>query len=367
MKKLGKQTTEFLDPPQVNAAASIVGSKEQQGPLGGYFEEVISDPYNNQATWDQAQIKLSKNAVEKVLQKDNRSREEIDLLLGGDLLNQTVASNFAARQFPISFLGLFGACSTIVQGLAVGSMLVEGGAAQRVIPFTSSHYQATERQFRTPNEYGDKYPPYKQRTVTGAGAFIVSTQQGGAQITEATLGQVVDLGVKDPKNLGAAMAPAAADTIVQHLTDTGRAPADYDLIATGDLGEIGKGLTQDLLAEEGCKVEENYDDCGVMIYNSDQKVGAGGSGCACSAVVLASYLLPQVMYGQLERVLIVGTGALLNSTIPLQGESIPCIAHAVVLETTGQITTGIGRQSVRDKLAAKIEPINEDNSAGDEG
>ncbi|GAB6139153.1 stage V sporulation protein AD [Halanaerobaculum tunisiense] len=367
MQQQGKQSIKYDNAPQVIAADSIVGSKENQGPLGEYFEQVIPDGYDGQDTWEQAQIKMTNDVLNNVLQKAKLAKPDIDYLLAGDLLDQTVASNFGARNFPAPFLGLFGACSTMIEALAVGGMMIDGGAANKVLSYTSSHYQATERQFRTPNEYGDKYPPYKQRTVTGAGAVILSDKAGGAQVGGATLGKVVDLGVGDPKDMGAAMAPAAADTILQHLEDFNRSPSDYDLIVSGDLGRVGKSLTVELLQEKGCQVADNYDDCGAMIYNSQQKVGAGGSGCGCSAVVVSSYFLPQLMYDNLDRILVVGTGALLNSLTPLQGETIPCIAHAVTLEGTGNIVQGIGRKQVKEKLSTKIEPVNIEDLSGNEG
>ncbi|OCL27007.1 stage V sporulation protein AD [Orenia metallireducens] len=357
MKKLGKQTVQFDNPPQIISSASVVGNKESQGPLADYFDQVISDGYNNQQTWEKAQMKMTEDVVNNALDKVNLTKDDIDCLLAGDLLNQIVASNFAARKFPIPFLGLFGACSTMIEAMAIGSMMIDGGAANQVVTFTSSHYQATERQYRTPNEYGDKYPPYKQWTVTGSGAMILSNQVGGVAVTMATLGKVVDLGVKDPKDMGSAMAPAAADTILNHLEDSDRSPSDYDLIVTGDLGQVGKEITIDLLAEQGCDVSKNFDDCGVMIYSSNQNCGAGGSGCGCSAVVASSYLLPQLMYGNFNRILLLGTGALLNPVTSLQGESIPCIAHAVVLERTGHLTEGIGRPSIQDNLSTKIEDL----------
>ncbi len=346
---------EFVNPPQFMSAASIVGNKESKGPIGDYFDEVISDGYNKQKTWDQAQIKMTSDLLDSLLDKAKLSKDDIDCLIAGDLLNQMVASNFAVRDFPTPFLGVYGACSTMIEAVAIGGVMIDGGGVNQIIAFTSSHYQATERQYRTPNEYGDKYPPFKQRTVTGAGGVIMSNTQGGVQLREATLGKVVDLGVADPRDMGSAMAPAAADTLLQHFEDTGRDPSYYDLILTGDLGELGKKLTKELLEETGCHLGDNYDDCGVLIYNSKQKVGAGGSGCGCSAVVLASYVLPQLMYGHLKRVLILGTGALLNPTLSLQGETIPSIAHAVTLESTGHLVEGIGRKKIQNKLADKIE------------
>lgn len=357
MKKLGQQTVKFNNLPQIISSASIVGKKEFEGPLGEYFDDTITDAYHKQNSWELAQIKMTEDLLIKVLAKIDLAQADIDYLLAGDLLNQIIASNFAARDFPASFIGLYGACSTMVEALALSSLIIDGGAADNALAFSSSHYQATERQFRTPNEYGDKYPPYKQRTVTGGGAVIISNQKGGVQVTEATFGKVVDLGVKDPQDMGAVMAPAASDTILQHLADTGRDPDYYDLIITGDLGEVGKKVTIDLLAEQGCQVENNYDDCGVLIYNSQQKVGAGGSGCGCSAVVAASYLLPQIMHNNYSKVLLLGTGALLNPTINLQGETIPGIAHAVALENTGGLTQGIGRKDMRRDLTTSIENL----------
>ncbi|AGB40567.1 stage V sporulation protein AD [Halobacteroides halobius DSM 5150] len=367
MQKQGNQTIKFDNPPQIISSASIVGNKENQGPLGEYFDEVISDGYNKQPTWEQAQIKMTKDVMDKTLYKASLSKSDLDYLLAGDLLDQAIASNFSARKFPVPFIGLYGACSTMIEAMALGAMMIDGGAANKVLTYTSSHYQATERQFRTPNEYGDKYPPYKQRTVTGAGATVLSDKQGGVQISEATFGKIVDLGVSDPQDMGSAMAPAASDTILQHLNDVGRSPSDYDLIVTGDLGKVGKSLVMELLSEKGCNVEQNFADCGVMLYNSSQKVGAGGSGCGSSAIVVSSYLLPQLMYRNLDRILVLGTGALLNSVTPLQGETIPCIAHAITLTATGHLVKGIGRKKAKDNLATKIETVKIENLSGNEG
>ncbi|MGM0501267.1 MAG: stage V sporulation protein AD [Bacillota bacterium] len=357
MRKIGQQTIKFDNLPQIISSASIVGAKEFEGPLGEYFDQVLLDSYHQQKSWEFAQIKMTKDVINKVLDKVNLPQGSIDYLLGGDLLNQIVASNFSVRDFPAAFLGLYGACSTMIQATALAAVMVDGGAADKALAFSSSHYQATERQFRTPNEYGDKYPPYKQRTVTGAGALIVSNQPGGVQLTEATFGKIIDLGITDPQDMGGAMAPAAADTILQHLEDTGRTPEEYDLIITGDLGLVGKKLTIKLLAEQGCNIKANYDDCGVLIYNTTQKIGVGGSGCGCSAVVTASYLLPRLMHNNYNKILLLGTGALLNPTISLQGESIPCIAHAVVLESTGSLSAGIGREDIRNDLVKPIEDL----------
>ncbi len=359
MKKLGKQTIEFDLYPQVIAASSIVGPCEKEGPLGEFFDQIIEDGYNQQNTWEDAQIKMAEDVIKSVLAKAKLSQDQIDYLLAGDLLNQTAASNFAAEKFSIPFLGLFGACSTIVEALIVAAIMVEGNAANNALAFTSSHYQATERQFRTPNEYGDKYPPYKQKTVTAAGGILLDKKEGGCQIREATVGKIVNLGIKDAQDLGSAMAPAAADTILQHFQDTGRTPDDYDLIITGDLGKLGKDMLLSLLNEQGFEINDSYKDCGVEIYNDQQKVGAGGSGCGCSAAVITSYLLPELMIGKFNKIFVLGTGALLNPTTILQKHSIPAIAHGVVIESSGHVKSGIGNQKSRQILS---ESINEQES-----
>jgi stage V sporulation protein AD len=236
----------------------------------------------------------------------------------------------------------------MVEGMVLGAILIDGGYGSRTVNFTSSHYQGAERQYRTPNEYGDKYPGYKQWTVTGSGATLLAKDGQGPVVTEATIGKVIDLGVKDPKDMGAAMAPAAADTILQHLNDTNRSPEEYDLIVTGDLGEVGSELLQELLTEKDIDLTKNHDDCGMIIYNSDQKVGAGGSGCACSATVAASYLLPYINNNHFNRIFLVATGALLSPLTNLQGESIPGIAHGIVIENDSK-SDAIGNQEYEQR------------------
>lgn len=342
-KSIGEQTIRFESQPKIISSAAIVGPKEGEGPLGDYFDEVLSDSYYQQQTWEKAERKMTKQTVDLLLQKVKLSGDKIDYLLGGDLLNQTITSNFAALKFPIPYLGIYGACSTMAEGMILGAVLIDGGFARRTINFTSSHYQGAERQYRTPNEYGDKYPGYKQWTATGAGATLLAEDGQGPVVTEATVGQVIDLGVTDPKDLGSAMAPAAADTILQHLQDVDRTPEEYDLIVTGDLGEVGSKLLKELTGEKNIDLTENHDDCGLMLYNSDQGVGAGGSGCACSAVVTASYLLPYLNNNNFERIFLVATGALLSPLTNLQGDSIPCIAHGIVIENQSK-NSAIGNQ-----------------------
>ncbi|MBM7623578.1 stage V sporulation protein AD [Sporohalobacter salinus] len=347
-KLIGEQTISFESQPKIISSSAIAGPKEGDGPLGEYFDKVLEDSYYQQDTWERAERKMTKENIDLLLRKARLSPDKIDYLVGGDLLNQVVTSNFAALKFPVPYFGIYGACSTLSEGLILGATLIDGGFGDRVINFTSSHYQSAERQYRTPNEYGDKYPPYKQWTATGTGAMILSRDGFGPIITEATPGQVVDLGVKDPRDMGSAMAPAAADTILQHLEDTKRTPNDYDLIVTGDLAEVGSKLLTELLEEKGVDIADTHDDCGLMLYNSDQNVGAGGSGCACSAVVTASYLFPYLNIGNFSRILVVATGALLNPLTSLQGDSIPCIAHGVVIENKSK-SDAIGSLETKGK------------------
>ena len=247
-------------------------------------------------------------------------------------MNQIVTANFCARQLQVPFLGLYAACATCAESLVLSSMVIDGGFAERVLTFVSSHYQTAERQYRMPTEYGSQYPPYKQWTVTGSGAFIIGKNGHGPRITHATVGKIMDFGVIEPNDMGSAMAPAAADTIIQHLKDLNRRPEDYDLIATGDLGVVGRTMVRELLAEVNYDVDAYLEDCGAMLFDDKQKVGAKGSGCAASAIVMASYLYEKLMQGQFNRIMLVGTGALLSPTTTLQGESIPGIAHALTIE-----------------------------------
>lgn len=351
-KTIGQQTIKFESKPKIISSAAIVGPKEGAGPLGEYFDKVLSDSYYQEQTWEKAERKMAQENIDLLLQKAKLSPDKIDHLIAGDLLDQTVTSNFVARKLPIPYLGIYGACSTMVEGMILGGTLIDGGYARRTVNFTSSHYQGAERQYRTPNEYGDQYPSYKQWTATGSGATLLAKDGSGPVITEATVGKVVDLGVKDPMDLGSAMAPAAADTILQHLNDTGRNPEYYDLIITGDLAEVGSKLLKELLNEEGVDLAKNHDDCGLLLYNSDQGVGAGGSGCACSAIVTASYLLPYLNNNHYDRIFVVATGALLSPITSLQGETIPCIAHGIVIENESKNKDAIGNQEYEYRQTA---------------
>lgn len=330
-KKLGQQTIAFVDPPVILATASIVGPKEGQGPLGTQFDMVTQDNLVGEDTWEKAERKMLKESCQMAVKKAKLANRDIDFMMAGDLLNQIISANFTARDMGIPFIGLYGACSTMFEGLALGSMLVDGGYAGHVLVAASSHYDTAERQYRFPTEMGVQRPMTAQWTVTGAGAAVLGGQGQGPAITHATIGKVIDLGIKDGNDMGSAMAPAAADTIIQHFEDTGRRPSDYDLIVTGDLASIGRALTEQLVRQAGYDISKNFTDCGILIFDPAQDTHAGGSGCGCSAVVLG-YLLKEMAAGKFRRILGIGTGALLSPTSSFQGESIPGIGHAVAID-----------------------------------
>jgi stage V sporulation protein AD len=332
-KKLGKQTIAFESPPIISGAASIVGPKEGQGPLGKYFDVVMPDSLNGEQTWEKAERKMLKTSCNNAIQKAGLKCQQIDFMMAGDLLNQIISANFTARDLEIPFIGLYGACSTMFEGIAIGAMLIDGGYAENILTAASSHYDTAERQFRFPTEMGVQRSLTAQWTVTGAGAVVLSGYGTGPAVTHATVGKVVDLGVDDANDMGSAMAPAAADTITQHFRDTGRSPGDYDLIVTGDLASMGGQLIQKLVKQAGYDISGNYTDCGNLIYHSSQDTHAGGSGCGCSAVVLTAYLIKKIVEKKYKRILVIGTGALLSPTSNLQGETIPGIGHAVVIDS----------------------------------
>lgn len=335
-KKLGLQTVKFKNPPSIISTSSIVGPKESEGPLREYFDIKLEDDLFGEKSWEKAESKMVREAVRNAIDRANLKPEDIDYYFGGDLLNQIISSSFAARELQIPFFGLYGACSTMTESLSLGAMNIDGGYADYVVAATSSHFCSAERQFRFPLEHGNQRPPTSQWTVTGSGAAILSKKGNGPYITYVTTGRVMDFGIKDANNMGAAMAPAAADTILRHFKDTGFNPKDYDLIITGDLGKVGRDLTVDLVSKNGYDISPNFTDCGIEIFDiENQDVHAGGSGCGCSAVVFCGYLYNQLITGNLKRVLLISTGALLSPTSTMQGESIPGIAHAVAIERMG--------------------------------
>jgi stage V sporulation protein AD len=334
MIRQGARSWVFPKPPVIVGAGAVVGPDEGEGPLAEDFDLVHPDLQIGQPSWEKAERALLEQAADIALQHAGVRKEEIQFFVGGDLMNQLISNTFAARTLGIPYLGVFGACSTSMESLALASQLVAAGAADRALAGTCSHNCTAEKQFRYPTEYGSQKPPTAQYTVTGAGAAVVASDGTGPVVTAATIGKVVDLGIKDPFNMGAAMAPAAVDTIQGHLQDTGRTPGYYDLIVTGDLASVGHPIAAELLRRHGVPMEETrFQDCGLMIYDvGRQDVQAGGSGCACSAAVTYGHLLKRMARGELRRILVVATGALLSPLSYQQGESIPCIAHAVAIE-----------------------------------
>lgn len=332
-KRLGTQTVAFQNPPNITTAACIVGPKEGQGPLKGYFDQVIDDEMWGEKSWEKAESKLVKEVVAMLIKKSNLQNDKINYIIAGDLLNQCSAANFGLRETSIPFFGVFGACSTMAESMSLGAMIVDGGYADNVICMTSSHFCSAERQFRFPLELGSQRAPTSQWTVTGSGGVILSPQGTGPKVTHVTTGKIVDMGIKDANNMGAAMAPAAADTIVQHFIDTGRQPDYYDVILTGDLGYIGKEICKDLAKDNNIDLSKNYNDCGALIFDREkQDVHGGGSGCGCSASVFSGFVYQKLLSGEFTKVLLVATGALLSPTTTQQGESIPSVAHAVSIE-----------------------------------
>ena len=331
-KKLGRQTVALQDPPSVIGSASVVGKKEGEGPLAATFDHISQDDTFGERSWEKAESAMQKLALAAALNKAGLSVSGLDYLLAGDLLNQCIGSGFAVRGQDVPFFGLYGACSTMAESLSLAAMLLGGGYGTKIAAMTSSHFCSAERQYRTPLEYGGQRTPTAQWTVTGSGCVILADQGPGPYVTHVTTGKIVDKGIKDAANMGAAMAPAAYATIAAHFQDTGRKPSDYDLIITGDLGQLGRDIVADWFHRDGMDLK-NLNDCGTLIYDLEgQDVHCGGSGCGCSAVVLAGMLLNGMAGGRWKRILFCGTGALLSPTSSQQGESIPSICHAVTLD-----------------------------------
>lgn len=330
------QSVKFEEPPIICAAASVVGQKEGDGPFGDVFDQIESDPKVGGDTWEDAEGRLQERAAELAIQKAGCGKEAIRYIVAGDLLGQLMASSFGLAGFDKPLFGVYGACSTMGESIGIGSMLVEGGFADYVLAMTSSHFASAEKQFRFPLGYANQRPKASTWTVTGSGAVVIckgDQKQGMAKITGITTGKIVDYGVKDTMNMGACMAPAAASVVAAHFKDFGTDPSEYDQIITGDLGMVGKDILIDILRSEGYDIADRYIDCGIEIYGRDAQAQAGGSGCGCSAVMLAGYVLKQLEIGEWKRVLFVPTGALLSVVSFNEGNSIPGIAHAVRLET----------------------------------
>ncbi len=333
MKHIGKQTVQLLNPVTIDCTYSIVGPKESEGPLAKFFDNTIEDAFYDESTWEKAESKLNSTSINGCLCKSNKSVTDIEYILAGDLLNQCIASSFAIRDTNIPFLGLFGACSTMIEGMSIGSMLIDGEFANNIICSTSSHFCSAEKQFRFPLELGSQRPPSAQWTVTGAASVLLSNEGNGPKITHVTTGKIVDMGVTDANNMGAAMAPSAANTLKTHFEDTGRRPDYYDLILTGDLGYIGHDIVVDILKADNYDMTKNYNDCGILMFDREkQDTHSGGSGCACIGTVFSGFIYNQLQSKKLNKILLVGTGALMNATSCQQSETIPGIAHAIAIE-----------------------------------
>ena len=333
-KKLGGQTFALSDPPVIAGYGSVGGHKESQGPLGRYLDAVSEDDTFGEQTWEKAESAMQKQAVHAALGRAGKKLSDLDYLLSGDLLNQCIGSGFAARGFGVPFFGLYGACSTMGEGLALASLLLDGGYGRWAGACTSSHFCSAERQYRTPLEYGSQRTPTAQWTATASGAVVLTNgKASGPRVTHVTVGKVVDKGITDANNMGAAMAPAAYDTLSTHFKDTGRAPSFYDLIVTGDLGMLGYEIVNDFFKKDGVDMS-NYNDCGLILFDCrGQDVHAGASGCGCSAAVLTASLLPGMLAGKWKNILFCPTGALMSPTSTQQGESIPSVCHAIAITT----------------------------------
>lgn len=322
----------FSKKPKITATYSVVGNKEHDGPLGNAFDEYCPDDRFGKSSFEKAESEMQKRSLSGALKKSGYIDTELDALLAGDLLNQCIGSNYGLSNFDVGYLGLYGACSTCSEGLLLGSCLYSGGLISSCGVVTSSHFCSSERQFRFPLEYGGQRTPTAQWTVTGAGAFILS-DQGNVEICEGLIGKIVDKGIKDISNMGAAMAPAAINTLKRYFLESGHSPEDFDLIVTGDLGLEGSEILRDLLLKDGIDIRKNHVDCGLMVFDNTQDVHAGGSGCGCSAVVMASDIIPNLSKGIVNDVLFLGTGALMSPLSLFQGGTIPAIAHLVRLKS----------------------------------
>ena len=332
-KRLGRQTVALDAGAVILSHAAVGGKMESEGPLSGCFDYLSDDSFFGEKSWEKAESAMQKTALTLALEKGGITAQELDYVLAGDLLNQCIGTSFGLREFSIPFYGLYGACSTMGESLALGSMLVSAGFARRAAAMTSSHYCTAERQYRMPVPYGSQRTPTAQWTATAAGCAIVGNEEHGCAVTAITCGKIVDKGIKDANNMGAAMAPAAYDSLRAHLAATGTTPADYDLIVTGDLGVLGHQIVTEFFQKDGVELGGRYLDCGMLLFDIEkQDMHAGASGCGCAASVLCGYLLREIRAGKWKKILFAPTGALLSPTSSFQGESIPGICHAMTIE-----------------------------------
>lgn len=337
--RLGRQTIKLERPAAISGACAIVGTKESEGPLSPYFDVKMPDAEWGEDSWEKCESKMQREAARLAIQNAGEKSDDINIIFAGDLLNQCISSGFSARELKIPFYGLYGACSTMIESMSIAAAMIDGGSADKGLAVASSHFCTAERQYRNPLEYGGQRTPTAQWTVTGAGAAVLKADstQSYPCITHITTGKVVDFGVTDVNNMGGAMAPAACDTLLAHFADTGRKPQDYDLILTGDLGKLGRDVLINLMETENYNMRDNYNDTGCMMFDFEkQDVHAGGSGCGCIAATFCGYVYKMLRSKELNRVLMVGTGALLSPTSSFQGESVPGIAHAMVVENIAE-------------------------------
>ena len=328
MKRIGKRTIIFENKPRIISYGSVVGKKEHEGPLSNEFDSYTTDSFFGEKSFEKAESRLQKTAVQTALDKAGLTPDDIDNIFAGDLLNQCIGSSFGLRSFGIPFIGLYGACSTMALSAGLAAVFIDSGAAKKTVSVTSSHFCSAERQYRFPLNYGSQRTPTAQWTVTGSGALILGKDGGDIYISSVTFGEIEDLNIKDANNMGAAMAPAAAGTLLNFFKDTETKPEDYDIIFTGDLGYVGTNLLYELLEREGIDIRCRHSDCGTLIFDREkQDVHAGGSGCGCSASVLCSYIMHRLEKGDFGNILFMSTGALMSPTSSFQGESIPGIAH----------------------------------------
>lgn len=333
MKKIGNQTYAFASPVTISCAHALVGEKEKQGPVGKYFKDFFVDDTFGQKTFEKAERKMLLTAIEDMLKRNDIKTADVDIYIGGDILNQLVTCNYVAEQLQIPFIGAYSACSSVTESLGLGACLIDGGFCQKVLCSACSHFSSAERQYRFPLEFGNQRQAYSQWTVTGAGCFILDKNAKNLpKIVKVCFGRVVDYGVTDIANMGAAMAMAAVETLLAFLSDTHTSLSDYDLIATGDLGKFGSDIFRDMMEKNGHQVGNNYIDCGHLIYSATQECMQGGSGAGCSASVLAAYIYQKLKDKKFKKVLVLATGALMSTTTNQQGDAIPSVSHLIELE-----------------------------------
>lgn len=337
-KKISKRTFQFTTPPNVKAYSSTVGKEEGDGSLGKCFDYISQDSYFGEDSWEKAESTMQRMTIERAIEKANLTPKDIDFLFSGDLINQCTSTTYGIKELEIAFFGIYGACSTMTEGMLLGSMCMDNSLADYIVCATSSHFSTAERQFRFPISYGGQRTPTAQWTCTASGSVVLGHEKNPPYVVGGCIGKILDWQISDVNNMGSAMAPSSANTIKQYLTDTGYKPSDFDYIVTGDLGLVGSTLLIEILQKDNIDISQNHKDCGVMMFDIErQDKHAGGSGCGCSASILCGYWLPRIQSGEFKNVLFMSTGALMSPMLLQQGESIPGITHLIHLSHTPQI------------------------------